>query len=835
MPTAALVPTTGLNTSPTRTGFCQRCGDPVSGKVRCTRCGGTSKEPNVHSTSALPAAKKQDPWANRYCDSSFNSTADGDHEDYLHNQPPLSPKRASYDPSLGFGMPSRISRDLRTSNTSKLGSSDSSGLGLSLGTGSSTLSSSKLSPLPGEIKRRPVSQDYTAPIVKGSDGVLSKVCGSLVEPSESRNRWSCADCASVFARDATLYAAPPTHQHHDQSYYCRDCYAKRYSLGSCHACGRDVLGSTKEDGKYVKASAGIWHGKCWKCTGCSKGGEEIMLGMDGNPTCEACFGKPRHVTSAEPQSSRAPQSSRDHVELPDVRRLSRTAASRNGPMGATISELTKKLGAQSISSPSTRAPFTRSSSSNTSMTTSSSSKNSLNAPGSPIKSHYAFPVHVATSPGKTSMTRSGSITGSPPKPRPLTAPFRDGLNLAAFKPTFPADAGTPIQRKDSRSRSSSPVKRPEWTAAEAKSASKVPGSPSLAPVASPAARLDSQMALEPGRQRTSSGFPRPLNSPFAEKKKQTEPVQGEKPSPLESVEGTVRCAVCHLLPFERTRQGEGRESEEEVVMVTLSENIHLHADCFRCSICHANIDGSKTFVRLQDTSHPPRGEGLAAYAHTHCSPTINLVQTQITTSASGQKSYRTTLEPAAARSHPTHQRELKPSPAPSPTPSVRSKATNETRPSILAPSNAAVEPAYMRRSSSQQSTSSSSSLSTLAPAMKNPAAGIFSRLNQLSSASGASLSPAPISSTRLGGMNQCAFCGEKVTSLESVLGPRGTQWHKTCLICRAPAPPPPKGTFSYGRKEEKIICGKKLDSGAKVNADGEVRCRDCYGRESSRF
>ncbi len=70
-------------------------------------------------------------------------------------------------------MPSRISRDLRTS--------------AAFGTSPNDLSSSSLgldlSPGPMATKSRPVSQDYSAPIVKGSDGALLKVCGSLVEPS----------------------------------------------------------------------------------------------------------------------------------------------------------------------------------------------------------------------------------------------------------------------------------------------------------------------------------------------------------------------------------------------------------------------------------------------------------------------------------------------------------------------------------------------------------------------------------------------------------------------------------------------------------------------------
>lgn len=804
--------------SPIRLGFCQRCGDPVSGKLRCSRCGGTSKEPRVRTTSALlPAAKKSDPWAHKYVngDSSLTSTKDlDDQEDYLHDQPPpLSPKRGHYDSALGFGMPSRISRDLHrpASSSLKLDLPTSSSLELDLGP-----------------KSRPVSQDYSAPLVKGSDGVLSKVCGSLVEPSSSRNKWACADCASVFARDSTLYAAPASQQDRDGACYCRDCYSKRYGLGSCKGCGKDVLGSTKEDGKFVKAEKGIWHGKCWKCQHCAKGGEEILVGMDGNPTCEECFDRPKRRPAFVEPSVATRANGREEYGLPDVRRVTRVGATRTGPMGATIAELTKKLGQQSVSTqPSPRIPFSSRTSSDTSLPI-SGSKDSVDGG----KSSYAFPIHVPTSPTKPSMTRSGSITGSPPKPRPLTAQFRDGLNLAAFKPSFAAAGDAEdderMVRRDSRSRSVSPVKRPEWKKATAHSldmekketVSKVPGSPSLTPMSAASSRLEiSTTSQDPDRRQTSSGFPRPLNPPFSKVDEPTEPLQGEKAieSSLEPAEGTTRCAVCHLLPFEPLSS-----TKDEVVMVTLGDNIHLHAACFRCSICSNVIDGSKFFARLQD----------GGWAHPQCSPTIQLtvVQEKGIEGSGGQKSYRSSLYPAsAARSHPTHQRELKPSPAPSPTPSMRERLTTD-RPSVL-PTHTKAEATYMRRSSSQPS----NTLPPKATSPANPAAGIFSRLNALSSASGTSLTAT--TKGRLGGMQSCAFCGEKLSSLESVLGPRGTQWHKNCLICRAPPKEQQRESwrYAYGRKEEKVVCGKKLDSGAKVSGDGEVRCRDCYDRESGAF
>lgn len=119
----------------------------------------------------------------------------------------------------------------------------------------------------------------------------------------------------------------------------------------------------------------------------------------------------------------------------------------------------------------------------------------------------------------------------------------------------------------------------------------------------------------------------------------------------------------------------------------------------------------------------------------------------------------------------------------------------------------------------------------------NPAAGIFSRLSALSAASGnaeLACSNAAGGRSRLGGMAACALCGQKLTSLESVLGPRGTQWHRACLICRGP-PPAPKDSAAFYRRTPPQHCGKPLDSGAKVNRDGEVRCRSCYDRECSAF
>lgn len=54
-----------------------------------------------------------------------------------------------------------------------------------------------------------------------------------------------------------------------------------------------------------------------------------------------------------------------------------------------------------------------------------------------------------------------------------------------------------------------------------------------------------------------------------------------------------------------------------------------------------------------------------------------------------------------------------------------------------------------------------------------------------------------------------------------VPGPQGSRWHASCLICG--------GVEAKGRRREggKAGCGKKLDSGAKTDAEGSVWCREC--------
>ncbi|PWN92643.1 hypothetical protein FA10DRAFT_263410 [Acaromyces ingoldii] len=232
------------------------------------------------TTTAAAPKEKADRWARRY-------VAGLEASSYSPSSPSLS--SPSLSPSkkgrLGFGVvPQSIARDLKTSNSSNVASAAS------------------------------------GPIVQSHDGTLAKVYGTLLEPQEAREQqWRCAGCHASFPRDATLYLAPrraggtsgpgvgngsgtgPGARAEAAAApgeaFCRPCYEKRFALGRCPGCDGVVLGSTKEQGTFVKTSEGnLWHGKCWAtCAHCGQvaataAANDIVEGiLDGLPTCMSCF------------------------------------------------------------------------------------------------------------------------------------------------------------------------------------------------------------------------------------------------------------------------------------------------------------------------------------------------------------------------------------------------------------------------------------------------------------------------------------------------------------------------------------------------------------------
>ncbi|KAI5823501.1 hypothetical protein K523DRAFT_316932 [Schizophyllum commune Tattone D] len=85
---------------------------------------------------------------------------------------------------------------------------------------------------------------------------------------------------------------------------------------------------------------------------------------------------------------------------------------------------------------------------------------------------------------------------------------------------------------------------------------------------------------------------------------------------------------------------------------------------------------------------------------------------------------------------------------------------------------------------------------------------------------------------RFGGSMSCPGCQKTVSPMERgvVAGPQNTKWHGACLVCGGKKETGKGGWLSRGRDERRKGepgCGKKLDSAAKVDANGGVWCREC--------
>lgn len=332
--------------------YCRTCGDSVSLGQRCKHCGSRGQPPVLNNMNSLARARK-DPWKSRYT-AAIAGDEDLDDQDHLgENNDPLAGMGTLRDQqrlqvssnsfnrtsttafSMGIGMPSSISRDLRPSPTPSPNASCAdrapqqrssvlparSPASAPAETAPASDDSDSLGPLPPlSPGRSHMAHSPSQPLMEHpATGGLSKLCGSIIEPESSRAKKACAGCGLIFVRDTTIYAPPasavaqaqadrlanggiaPPGSLKDDDFYCRECYIPRFALGTCASpsCGKPVLGTTKEYGAYVKAGPGtIYHGTCFRCYGCDRGGgkpphgdgTQIVLDLEGRPSCEDCFG-----------------------------------------------------------------------------------------------------------------------------------------------------------------------------------------------------------------------------------------------------------------------------------------------------------------------------------------------------------------------------------------------------------------------------------------------------------------------------------------------------------------------------------------------------------------
>ncbi|KAK4049638.1 hypothetical protein OIO90_005397 [Microbotryomycetes sp. JL221] len=239
-------------------GFCRRCGDIVSSGTKCV-CGGLVKESTV---KGLFESAGTDKWGQRYLAKSISNSSNILNNTSSSNVP--EPK-----PTLAF-----------TSTSS------------------------------GGAPRTPLSPHFLSS--KSESSELFHF-GSILSPSD---HWQCVSCEAEFAQEDVVYPHPDAKHNHDLNdvYFCRQCFADRFSKGNCKKCKCAVL----SDAPFIKHADKVWHNQCYTCSYCDNN-QSIIIDFGGNPSCESCFDQEAYKHRGIPPSPHLAQTGFAFNEPPRTR------------------------------------------------------------------------------------------------------------------------------------------------------------------------------------------------------------------------------------------------------------------------------------------------------------------------------------------------------------------------------------------------------------------------------------------------------------------------------------------------------------------------------------
>ncbi|KAF8912798.1 hypothetical protein CPB84DRAFT_1671124 [Gymnopilus junonius] len=312
-------------------GFCRRCGDIVAGE-RC-HCGGASVAPVVSWKHSSTSVTNQDRWSKTYVSSAKSISP------ALERTPGSTGAVASALNSLPSSKSNSVKRFPRPLSFSSAPSRQlKSGVSDHINSATSNVTRPP-SPLKISTTMTDTENDIL-PSFLPNEPTLSKVYGSLLQPTESLPLHSCARCSSVFPPDATIYPNPS--QLNTSSFLCRNCFTvSGGSKGTCPVCSRPVL-ILKSEGGFVQSGGQYWHKRCYNCAGCFKNiGDAPMVDLLGRPSCVECFDNclkgPTTPKKPRTSNSNSPNASNPGGLNPNFGRKSRESS-------PAIEELEQRLG-----------------------------------------------------------------------------------------------------------------------------------------------------------------------------------------------------------------------------------------------------------------------------------------------------------------------------------------------------------------------------------------------------------------------------------------------------------------------------------------------------------
>ncbi|KAJ7706037.1 hypothetical protein B0H17DRAFT_1192587 [Mycena rosella] len=812
-------------------GFCRRCGDIVTGE-RCSKCGGMAVAPVVPWNQTNPKEKTQDRWSKTYVqDRSTSPTRP------TIAAPTTAPPAATAPASVALTNSSptkRFPRPLSQSSAPPLGNRVSAHI---------TSTTSQLNRPPSPLKYSSLAAPESGILPSLHDtSTLAKVYGSVLQPRESLTVQCCAQCATPYGANSTIYPDPyGSTSTGPPRFFCRSCFITNGgSRGTCAACARPVL-ILKSEGGFIHAADQYWHKQCFDCAGCDKNiGDAPMVDLLGRPCCPDCFDnclerdatpkkKSRNSTSSPRVDNLggmgSGRKSRSREGSPALEELEqRLGIVKTREASPALEELSHRLSMIGKESP-TKSPRLSAYSGSPSMTTSASRYSTSSREGSPLvgrsrgKSDPLADLNVSSSsrryerfrsPESEERTNSPSMRYSSGSPSPVRSPVR---HSASPGPT--EEAIEEMKRRFMKGSSASPSTSLPSTPPLAKPrlrSSRSSGrlsSPSIPPTPDLMSDFsDTTSSSGPDSPPRDSGSVYDVDVFSASKVFApgygsrytrefvgnvddviTEETKSQMGTPTHTPKSTVKAKATPTkspIPFANTSQS---KSPRNLAIVPPKPT--ASSSCIKCHRALFAVEEGGRYVTV-----PNDITGEPETYHADCFTCVSC-DLPFKEGAAGQAVFvKGERGPCHVECAPPQKISIRPIPSSSATMPIFPKAA--PAPSTRQPG---VTPTATFASSSKYDRPPHT-----APATSTPS-----------------------SFPRFGTTNSCPGCHKSVSPMEPgvVPGPHGTRWHATCLVCGGKK----TNVKPWAAREEKKKgvpgCGKKLDSAAKGDGEGGVWCREC--------
>ncbi|KAF8327927.1 uncharacterized protein EI90DRAFT_3066356 [Cantharellus anzutake] len=321
--------------------FCRSCGDIVT-QDRCKKCGGLPAEPSVRFGKRKPGVG--DSWSKTYVQESVPTEPESKPSTSVPEKTTSTNSRSRTASTTPVDDTQTFVS--RTANKFPRRQSHHSGNSL-VGSKSRTFekiqshinSVTSSRPLKHSVAPGADTNDGTTIVKSHVTGALVKVYGTVLGRPETLKSFMCNGCSMTFLPDQTIYPSPSE----PGRYLCQDCFRNdsAASRGTCEECHKPVYALVKEEGgKPVENAGRIWHPSCFRCTGCGKDiSKSPMVDITGKPCCETCFDECLRAGSPSPKRHRT----RSSASVGGVRQSAKEGSpSREG--SPVVEELELRLG-----------------------------------------------------------------------------------------------------------------------------------------------------------------------------------------------------------------------------------------------------------------------------------------------------------------------------------------------------------------------------------------------------------------------------------------------------------------------------------------------------------